>query len=208
MSSVRQSALQKSTLLRALRRNRPITPDTQNRPPSMDWARLIKPMIIENSPTWSRPNRLVRLRMRGLPVTAPIWGLASRWRTIQARAWESSRASASMQSKNSWRARRAPARRARALPWLLARWTTLSLGCRSVKASSWEPVSSLLPSLMAITSHSGQSSLQALAIVSARVSPSLKQGISTLTGIALGERAPGSCGGLANQRSGHSRVMV
>ncbi|KAG1062580.1 hypothetical protein G6F40_017943 [Rhizopus arrhizus] len=74
-------------------------------------------MIDENSPTWMRPISVERVRMRGLPVTAPTRGLSISGATRYAAAAGSSTASPSMQTRYSLRAARAPMRSAIALPW-------------------------------------------------------------------------------------------
>lgn len=61
----------------AFLRNATTTPDTVKIRPNTRWVRLIKPIIEENSPTCTRPIKVERVRMRGLPVTAPRRGLSS-----------------------------------------------------------------------------------------------------------------------------------
>ncbi len=168
--------------------------------PYTRWARLIMPMIEENSPTCSRPSRVERLRMRGLPVTAPTRGPEVRCQTIQCAAYSSSSASPSMQTRYSDCAASAPMRSALALPRLRSRWITRSRSWRSAMALSTAAVLSRLPSLIAMTSKSGYFCSSALPMVSSALSPSLWQGMRIET---FGKAASG--GGSVRWRAWRSR---
>ena len=82
ISSVSIFGDQYPTSCTALLRNAVITPDTVNKRPKVLCARLIMPTIEENSPTWIRPSKVERVRIRGFPVTAATEGLAWKWRII------------------------------------------------------------------------------------------------------------------------------
>lgn len=106
----------------------------------------------ENSPTCMRPSSVERVRMRGLPVTAPMVGFSSRWRIIQAMASTSRIESPSMHIRYSASVTWAAVVRPIALPWLDDWWITTSCGCRAANAFRHSPVRSLLPSLTAMMS--------------------------------------------------------
>ncbi|MCY1506798.1 hypothetical protein D9M68_410550 [compost metagenome] len=152
MSSVSTSGLQKPTSSTARRRNMASTPDTVNSVPMSCCERLMRPMIDENSPTCMRPSSVVRVRMRGLPVTAPMRSEASIRLSIHAMAFGSTSASPSMPRMYSPRASWQAVFRPTALPWLLALWITRRRLNSCVISSSSSPVPSVLPSLTAITS--------------------------------------------------------
>ena len=167
------SVSQNPTSCRADLRKVATAPDTVKTRPYTRCARLIMPIIEENSPTWTLPSKVERLRILGLPVTAPTLGLVAKCQTIHCTAQGSSTTSPSIQTRNSFLAERAARVSPLALPWLVARWTTRKRRTSLERLSSISPVSSLLPSLMAIISKSGYLIFCNQLMVSMILAPSL-----------------------------------
>ena len=112
----------------------------------------MRPTIEVNSPTCNRPSSVLRLRMRGLPLMAPMRPLRAKAHISQWTANGPSIASPSMQTRKSDLASAAPVLSATDFPWLVVSRMMRSQGYRAAASTSFAQVSSVEPSSIAITS--------------------------------------------------------
>ena len=153
ISSVTERGSQPPTLTSAVLRQAATTPETVMSLPTRRCVRLMRLMTLAYSAVWIFARSVVRLRTRGLPVTAPTRGKWMKCQTAHSMACRSSMLSASSVTMTSPCVIGSAALSAFALPMFCVRRTARSAGYVFMSASITSCVPSVLASLMTMTSR-------------------------------------------------------